>query len=137
MNDKISIVKYESGDEKDIDPVEQTLSSHPDYQNTWNKIVHPSQTWTGIHQNKIVGVGGILPEECHAVVWVLIDKSLLAKPILMFRTLKRGLEFVERLYQGELRTYVQHGFKAACHLMTHLGFKPIGSEGNYWMYKKE
>jgi len=131
----IALRRYEYDDEKKIEPVEPILLSHPDRDRLWRSLVMPEFTWTGYQQDRIVGVGGLIPSEFEdAYAWVIIDKNL--KPLGLVKCMKLAIRLAESFRFPVLYTYIQNKFDRGCRLATFLGFERICEENGMWLYRK-
>lgn len=131
----IELRQYVPGDEKLIEPVEDTLRTHPDYESEWNRLVRPEWTWTGWFGNRLLGLGGIIPYEDNGYVWLMIDKHTTQK-FKLARAMKDILRFGESYGFKYLWSYVQTKFKDGCKLARFLGFERGEQVGNCYKYIK-
>jgi len=126
--------RYEYGDEKGLDPVESTLTSHPEYQENWDRLVFPDWTWTGISEGRIVGVGGIIPNAGRAFAWMMIDKGLDHREVI--RALRMSIRLADS-FGFALWTYVRDGFEAGHRFAKRFGLKRVelNEESQCWLYE--
>lgn len=126
--------RYEYGDESGIDSIESTLTSHPDYQDNWNRLVFPAWTWTGEANGRIAGVGGIIPYEGRAFAWMVLDKRADKRELV--RALKMSIPLAQS-FGFTLWTYVRDGFEAGHRFAKRFGLKKVelDKEKQCWLYE--
>ena len=129
----IELRQYVPGDEKLIEPVEDTLRSHPNYEDEWDRLVLPEYTWTGWMNDRLVGLGGLIPYETDAYVWIQLDKNAPDK-FAIARSLRDIVRFGESFGFSLLWTFVQSKFKEGCRLIRFLGFEQGEQVGNCYKY---
>lgn len=135
---------YIPGDEKKINPVEHTLSNHPDYQKRWDELVLPDWSWTRVADDgTVMGMGGIIPYDDSAYVWVMIDKVYIEREPSAVRGLEE-LDFMQKIVRfaesfkfGFLWTYIQDGFRKGEKLAKFLGFRRAERIDGCWLYRKD
>jgi hypothetical protein len=133
----IELKPYNPGDEKLIEPVENTLRNHPDYDKKWNELVLPECCWTGWEGDILLGMGGLIPYEDNAYVFLLVDKRAAAMKLLRRGVLMSILRFGESFRFKYLWTYAQANFEQGCKLLEVLRFRRGEKIGNCWKYIKE
>lgn len=138
----IELKRYQPGDELKIDPVENTLRGHPQYTDRWQELVQPEFTWTRWNGDQILGMGGLIPYEDSAYVWVLIDKDAVnSKPLIArgfeeLEAMQKLVSFAESFQFDFIWTLVKDGFRLGHRLAIFLGFTKCQAEGSYWRYER-
>jgi len=134
---------YSSGDEKQIQSVEDTVLNCPGYEKEWARLVRPEWTWTCVDDNgDITGLGGMIPYEDSAYVWVMFDRRhleqnlSLARRFEIIRFMEKIVRFAESFRLGCLWTYIVKGFTAGIKLAEFLGFTMQGEVGGSLLYRK-
>jgi len=139
---EIDIRPYQSGDELKIEPVEDVLKGHPDFRKMWDRVILPEYTWTRYAGDKILGLGGFIPYEDNAYVWIWIDKHIvnenpsIIRGIEAVETLEQIVKFAESFRFSYIWTYVKDGFRKGHKLAKFLGFEKICQVETYWRYER-
>jgi hypothetical protein len=104
----------------------------------------PDWTWTRVTDDgEIMGLGGIVPCEDNAYVWLMINrKSIEAKPKIVrgfeeLEFLQDVVRFAESFRFSYLWTAIFDGFCSGEKLARFLGFKRTERRGRTWIYRKE
>lgn len=133
----IKIRNYRHGDEKLIEPVEDVMSWHPDYQKTWDSLVPDEWTWTGLSSDgQIAVIGGIIPlKKNSAIMWLQIGKE---RKTDILRIIKKGFRLFDSYSFDKWYAYVREGFEQGCKMAMYLGFKRIKSDmEHYCLYENK
>lgn len=117
----IKLRQYKHGDEKQFEPVEETMRWHPDYQKAWDATIKRKLTWTGLSDGQIVGVGGYIPlPDNSAYIWLQIGANKKKTDVL--RLLKKAFEIVDKFNFAFWYTSIKEDFEKGCRLAEYFGF---------------
>ena len=133
----VRIRQYRNSDEKFLEPMEDVMRWHPEYERIWKEVVRKEWTWTGLsNDGEILAVGGIVPlQENTAFMWVQIGRK---RKTDILRILRKGFKMFDSFNFDVWYAYVKNEFKQGCRVAEFLGFKKIESviEG-YSLYENK
>lgn len=119
-------------------PLEEAVKNYPD-------ICPPNTTYTGLVDDKIVGVGGVVIFwEGVGEGWIMLRKDVLDFKISMYKCVQRMMDLVVKHHQlKRLQVVVRTDFPQAKKMVEALGFKQEGLMTKYcpdktdaWLYAR-